>query len=139
MVKILLAENALLQSPYAKCYMHREYQALFNKLIPISLIVLLSACGATQSPPYQKDSESEDRDQYSGAEGMAQYQKDQSYLFIKELSDKYTKAKIDSFVVCAYNKLPKFAAKSAAGTNSYWASPSNVRIFPLAMRYEYFI
>jgi hypothetical protein len=68
---------------------------LFNKLIPVSLIVLLSACGATQPPPYQKDREPEDRDQYSGAEGMSQYQKDQSYLVRKELSDKCTTAKID--------------------------------------------
>ena len=75
--------------------MHKEYQALFNKLIPISLIVLLSACGATQPPPYQKDKKPEDRDQYNGLEGMAQHQKDQSYLVSKELSDKCTKAKID--------------------------------------------
>jgi hypothetical protein len=34
-----------------------------------------------------------------------------------------------------YNKLPKFAANSAAGTNTHWASPSNVRICPLAKRY----
>jgi hypothetical protein len=68
---------------------------LFNKLIPISLIVLLSACGATQPPPYQKDRAPEDRDQYSGAQGMSQYQKDQSYLVKKELSDKCTTAKID--------------------------------------------
>jgi len=68
---------------------------LFNKLIPVSLIVMLSACGATQPPPYQKDREPEDRDQYSGAEGMSQYQKDQSYLVKKELSDKCTTAKID--------------------------------------------
>lgn len=33
------------------------------------------------------------------------------------------------------NKLPKFAAKNAAGTNTHWASPNNVRIFPLAKRY----
>lgn len=38
-------------------------------------------------------------------------------------------------VKVAYNKLPKFAAKSAAGTNTHWASPNNVRIFPLAKRY----
>ncbi|WP_159820422.1 hypothetical protein [Colwellia sp. 20A7] len=68
---------------------------MFNKLIPISLIVLLSACGATQPPPYQKDRAPEDRDQYSGAQGMSQYQKDQSYLVKKELSDKCTTAKID--------------------------------------------
>ncbi|MDO6486997.1 hypothetical protein Q4503_04740 [Colwellia sp. 6_MG-2023] len=68
---------------------------MFNKLIPVSLIVLLSACGATQPPPYQKDRAPEDRDQYSGAQGMSQYQKDQGYLVKKELSDKCTTAKID--------------------------------------------
>ncbi|MEP4888867.1 MAG: hypothetical protein ABJV04_02475 [Aliiglaciecola sp.] len=68
---------------------------MFNKLVPVSLIILLSACGATQPPPYQKDRKPEDRDQYSGTEGMTQYQKDQSYLASKELSDKCTKAKIE--------------------------------------------
>jgi hypothetical protein len=34
------------------------------------------------------------------------------------------------------NKLPKFAAKNAAGTNTHWASPNNVRICPLAKRYS---
>jgi hypothetical protein len=35
----------------------------------------------------------------------------------------------------ANNKLPKFAAKNAAGTNTHWAKPNNVRICPLAKRY----
>ncbi len=61
----------------------------------LSLIVLLSACGASQPPPYQKDRAPEDRDQYSGAEGLTQQQKDQAYLMSKELSDKCTEAKID--------------------------------------------
>ncbi|WP_343862754.1 hypothetical protein, partial [Aliiglaciecola litoralis] len=34
-----------------------------------------------------------------------------------------------------YNKLPKIAAYNAAGTNTHWASPNNVRICPLAKRY----
>jgi hypothetical protein len=38
-----------------------------------------------------------------------------------------------------YNKLPKFAAKNAAGTNAHWASPNNVRICPLAKRYMAFM
>jgi hypothetical protein len=79
----------------AQRYMHKEYQTLFNKLILVSLIVFLSACGATQPPPYQKDKKPEDRDQYNGVEGMAQQQKDQNYLMSKELSDKCTEAKID--------------------------------------------
>jgi len=68
---------------------------LFNKSIPVSLIVLLSTCGASQPPPYQKDRKPEDRNQYSGAEGLTQLQKGKSYLMNKELSDKCTKARID--------------------------------------------
>ncbi len=75
--------------------MHKECQALNIKLLSLSLIVLLSACGASQPPPYQKDRAPEDRDQYSGAEGLTQQQKDQAYLMSKELSDKCTAAKID--------------------------------------------
>ncbi len=75
--------------------MHKECQALNIKLLSLSLIVLLSACGASQPPPYQKDRAPEDRDQYSGAEGLTQQQKDQAYLMSKELSDKCTEAKID--------------------------------------------
>jgi hypothetical protein len=75
--------------------MHKECQILNIKLLSISLIVLLSACGASQSPPYQKDRAPENRDQYSGAEGLTQQQKDQTYLMDKELSDKCTEAKID--------------------------------------------
>ena len=68
---------------------------MLSKLLPISLIVLLSACGASQPPPYQKDRAPEDRNQYSGAEGLTQLQKDQTYLMNKELSDQCTEAKID--------------------------------------------
>jgi hypothetical protein len=74
---------------------HKEYQTVLKKLIPISVVVLLSACGASQPPPYQQDRTPEDRDQYSGAEGLTQQQKDQTYLMNKELSDKCTAAKID--------------------------------------------
>lgn len=81
--------------PLRRALYTQGVQALFNKLIPVSLIVLLSACGATQPPPYQKDRNPVDRDQYNGVEGMAQFQKDQSYLASKELSDKCKKAKID--------------------------------------------
>nr|WP_026301381.1 hypothetical protein [Colwellia piezophila] len=65
------------------------------KLLSLSLIVLLSACGASQPPPYQQDRTPEDRDQYNGVEGLTQQQKDQTYLMNKELSDKCTTAKID--------------------------------------------
>ena len=65
------------------------------KLLSLSLVVLLSACNVSQPPPYQKDRAPEDRDQYNGAEGLAQQQKDQNYLMSKELSDKCTEAKIN--------------------------------------------
>ena len=68
---------------------------MFNKLVSLSLVVLLSACGAVSPPPYQKDRAPEYRDQYNGAEGLAQQQKDQTYLMNKELSDQCTTAKID--------------------------------------------
>jgi hypothetical protein len=83
---------------------------LFNKLGPVALIVLLSACGATQSPPYQQDRSAEDRDQYSGAEGLMQQQKDQTYLMNKELTDRCTKAKID--LAMAESEKNKSAIKS---------------------------
>ena len=75
--------------------MHKEFQALNIKLLSLSMIVLLSACGASQPPPYQKDRAPEERNQYSGAEGLTQLQKDKVYLMNKELSDKCTAAKID--------------------------------------------
>jgi len=68
---------------------------MFNKLIPLSLLVFLTACGATQPLPYQKDRNPEGRDQYSGAEGLTQQQKDQTYLMNKALSEQCTAAKID--------------------------------------------
>ncbi|MCJ8318003.1 MAG: hypothetical protein MJK12_00110 [Colwellia sp.] len=68
---------------------------MLTKLISLSLAILLSACNVTSPPPYQKDREPEYRDQYNGAEGLSQQQKDQSYLMNKELSDKCTTAKID--------------------------------------------
>lgn len=74
---------------------YREYQILFNKLIPASIIVALSSCGTTQPQAYQKERTPEDRNQYVGAEGLSQYQKDQNYLLSKALSDKCTKAKVD--------------------------------------------
>ena len=75
--------------------MHKELQTLNGKLLYLSLIVLLSACGASQPPPYQKDRSPEDRNQYSGFEGLTQQQKDQTYVMNKELSDQCTAAKID--------------------------------------------
>jgi len=76
---------------------------MFNKLIPLSLLVFLTACGATQPPPYQKDRNPEDRDQYSGAEGLTQQQKDQTYLMNKALSEQCTAAKIDLAIAVTDN------------------------------------
>jgi hypothetical protein len=73
----------------------KEYQVMFKHLISILIIAVLSGCSATLAPPYQKDRKPEDRDQYSGVEGMVQQQKDQNYLITKELRDNCFKAKID--------------------------------------------
>ena len=92
--------------------MHMECQALNIKLLSLSLIVLLSACGASQPPPYQKDRAPEDRDQYSGVEGLTQQQKDQTYLMDKELSDKCTAAKIDLAIAEADKNTSKIKKQS---------------------------
>jgi hypothetical protein len=68
---------------------------MLNKYLYFPLLVILSACGANQPPPYQQDRPPETRDQYSGAEGLKQQQKDQTHLMNKELADKCTAAKID--------------------------------------------
>jgi len=68
---------------------------MFKHLISFFIIAVLSGCSATLAPSYQKDRKPEDRDQYSGVEGMVQQQKDQNYLITKELRDKCFEAKID--------------------------------------------
>ncbi|MFT5815519.1 MAG: hypothetical protein ACI9VT_003292 [Psychroserpens sp.] len=55
------------------------------------------------TPPYQKDRNPEDRDQYSGAEGLNQQQKDQTYLMNKVLSEQCTVAKIDLAIAVTDN------------------------------------
>jgi len=92
---------------------HMEYQTLFKKLMPISIVVLLSSCGASQPPPYQQDRNPEDRTQYSGVEGLTQQQKDQNYLMSKELSDKCTAAKIDLAIAQADNKSNEIKKQTA--------------------------
>lgn len=76
---------------------------MFKSLTFIVIVFSLFACSATQAPPYQKDRTPEDRDQYSGAEGLVQYQKDQVYLRSKEISDKCNQAKIDLAVAQTNN------------------------------------
>ncbi|KTF15523.1 hypothetical protein [Pseudoalteromonas sp. H105] len=91
---------------------------MLNKLIAPSLLVLLSACGATQAPPYQKDRTPEARDQYSGVQGMAQYQKDQRYLANKELSAQCTQAKIDLTIATADKNTREIKKQNALISNS---------------------
>ena len=86
---------------------------MLNKFIPVSVIVLLSACGATQPPPYQEDRKPEDRNQYNGAEGAVQQQKDQTYLMNKELSDKCETAKIDLAIAKADNNASDIKKQNA--------------------------
>jgi hypothetical protein len=57
----------------------------------------------SSTPPYQKDRNPEDRDQYSGAEGLNQQQKDQTYLMNKVLSEQCTVAKIDLAIAVTDN------------------------------------
>ncbi|MBA6223630.1 MULTISPECIES: hypothetical protein [unclassified Colwellia] len=86
---------------------------MFNKLIPLSLLVFLTACGTTQPPPYQKDRNPEDRDQYSGAEGLTQQQKDQTYLMNKALSEQCTTAKIDLAIAVTDNNASEIKQQNA--------------------------
>ena len=86
---------------------------MFNKLMPLSLLVFLTACGATQPPPYQKDRNPEDRDQYSGAEGLTQQQKDQTYLMNKALSEQCTTAKIDLAIAVTDNNASEIKQQNA--------------------------
>jgi len=71
---------------------------VLNKLITVSLVVLLSGCNATIPPAFQQDREPEDRDEYNGLEGLSQQQKDQNYLMVKELSDKCSQAQVNLIV-----------------------------------------
>lgn len=64
-------------------------------LSAVVFTLLVSGCNMTQPAPYQADRKPEDRTEYSGAEGLAQQQKDQNYLMDKELSDKCFAAKVD--------------------------------------------
>ncbi|MBA6293274.1 hypothetical protein H4J58_12020 [Colwellia sp. MB3u-70] len=86
---------------------------MFNKLMPLSLLVFLTACGATQPPPYQKDRNPEDRDQYSGAEGLTQQQKDQTYLMNKALSEQCTTAKINLAIAVTDNNASEIKQQNA--------------------------
>jgi len=71
---------------------------VINKATLLSVCLILSACNATQPPPYEADKAPEDRKNYSGAKGLMQHQKDQSYLAKKELSDKCEQAKVSQAV-----------------------------------------
>lgn len=73
-------------------------KSLFNKTMLLSVCMLVVACSATQAPPYEADKAPEDRENYSGAKGLMQQQKDQSYMAKKELSDKCEQAKVSQAV-----------------------------------------
>ena len=51
-----------------------------NGLIVGVFALTLIACSSHQAPPYEKDKRPQDRDQYSGIEGVIQKQKDEAYL-----------------------------------------------------------
>jgi hypothetical protein len=52
-----------------------------NKIFIVSALTLtLVACGSHQAPAYEKEKRPEDREQYTGVEGVIQKQKDQAYL-----------------------------------------------------------
>lgn len=68
---------------------------MMKELMLIALVTMLTACNSTQPDAYQKDRQPEDRNEYVGAEGVAQHQKDQSYLMDKELTEKCSSTKID--------------------------------------------
>lgn len=61
----------------------------------MSVVTLLTACGATSPPPYEKEKSAEEREYYQGATGLVQQQKDQNYLIKKEMSEKCEQARLD--------------------------------------------
>lgn len=71
---------------------------MYKNISFVLSVILLSACGATKPEPYKKELSPENREKYNGAEGMAQYQKDQSYLMEKELADKCASAKMELLI-----------------------------------------
>ena len=63
-----------------------------NRSFLIMLGVLLtSSCSYIKPPAYQKEKSVESRSEYNGVEGMAQYQKDQSYLMRKSQCEQANK------------------------------------------------
>ncbi|MDV6314907.1 hypothetical protein [Idiomarina sp. HP20-50] len=85
-----------------------------NKAIIILLpAILLSACGATQPEPYEKDVSPKNRQEYNGIEGMAQYQKDQNYLMDKELADKCAAARMELIIAESENNTNEIKKQKA--------------------------
>ena len=63
-----------------------------NKLyLHVLGVLLVSSCRYTIPPAYQKERSPESRDEYNGAEGMIQYQRDQSYLMRKSRCEQANK------------------------------------------------
>jgi len=84
-------ESSLLKLSYKSSY------------LVVGVSILLSACNVTQPEPYQADREPEERTQYSGLKGLAQHQKDQTYLMAKELKDQCDKARVDLAIAVSEN------------------------------------
>lgn len=78
---------------------------LKTNLALIFSVFTLAACSATMPVAYQQDRKPEDRTEYNGLDGMAQYQKDQSYLMNKELKDKCDRARGDLAVAISTQDL----------------------------------
>ncbi|WP_046005086.1 hypothetical protein [Pseudoalteromonas rubra] len=71
-------------------------------IIGLSLLVL-AGCKVSQPAPYEQDKAPEERQEYSGVEGLAQAQRDQVYLMDKELRDKCNDAQVDLAVAKSKN------------------------------------
>lgn len=61
---------------------------MFKRYKMTVVCILIAGCSSQTLPPYQADRSPESRDSYNGVTGVAQWQKDQSYLADKELTGK---------------------------------------------------
>ncbi|QPB84463.1 hypothetical protein CWC22_016305 [Pseudoalteromonas rubra] len=75
-------------------------------------LVTLAGCQVSQPAPYEQDKAPEERQEYNGAEGLAQAQRDQVYLMDKELRDKCNNAKVDLAVAKGEKNGPEIARQT---------------------------
>lgn len=66
-----------------------------NTLAVISAIFILSACNATQAPPYDKSKAPAERENYSGLKGASQKIEDEAFAENKEKMQKCDEARFD--------------------------------------------